>query len=135
VDIAKASGIDVFTSDLKEYGASGLITYQDEKTKSGAKIYIEQSDPESRKLFTLAHEFGHHVLHQGTKWRLDSMDYSRADVNPQEETEANYFAACLLVPKNDLIAKKHEFNNDLVKIADSFQVSPAVINIRLDWLN
>lgn len=55
----------------------------------------------SREIFTLAHEIGHVVLHFGQTASFventQTISGKNADINEQE---ANYFAACLLMPKD-----------------------------------
>ena len=61
-------------------------------------IVINDNYPATRNLFTVAHEIGHYVLHEGTQNRFDqSHQYT-----PEElirEKEANNFAGELLMPK------------------------------------
>ncbi len=75
----------------------GAVQYRDEDYI----IFSNSSVILSREIFTVAHEIGHIVLeHVGPDTReiqdrhLDSID--------EAETEANYFAACLLMPKDKL---------------------------------
>lgn len=57
----------------------------------------------SREIFTLAHEIGHIVLHftTDTSFIDNSQTVSGLNVNEQEQ-EANYFAACLLMPEDEI---------------------------------
>ena len=56
--------------------------------------------PGVRKVFTLAHELGHHFLHNNNGRQFVDTKNTMSEVrsNPKEETEANSFAAELLVP-------------------------------------
>jgi Zn-dependent peptidase ImmA (M78 family) len=57
----------------------------------------------SREIFTLAHEIGHVILHLDDK---NSFIDDSASINgrstDEKEQEANYFAACLLMPSDDV---------------------------------
>jgi Zn-dependent peptidase ImmA (M78 family) len=109
-------------------GVSGVIKYSDPPT-----IYIKKSLNMERQRFTLAHEIGHYVLHkkEGVDFRVDNLDYSEEDTI--QETEANYFAGVLLLPRNILLKAKE---NGLSKgaIAKIFGVSETVVDVRLRWV-
>lgn len=57
----------------------------------------------SREIFTLAHEIGHVILHIGTGLPFidNNMTISGSSTNEKEQ-EANYFAACLLMPDDEV---------------------------------
>lgn len=57
----------------------------------------------SREIFTLAHEIGHVILHMksGDSFIDDSITISGKSTDEKEQ-EANYFAACLLMPSDDV---------------------------------
>ena len=66
-------------------------------------IYTNSSSRLSREIFTLAHEIGHLILHMGigNSFMDDSLTIS-GRVEDENEKEANYFAACLLMPAEDV---------------------------------
>ena len=70
----------------------------------------------AREIFTVAHELGHHHLHfrQGGEVIVDSVDYEGDEGVDSDfrEIEANYFAACFLMPKYVL---KKFIEEDLMK--------------------
>lgn len=110
---------------------SGAIAY----TESGKTIiYINKVLSPTRKTFTLAHEFGHFILHNGqNKFRLDFVDrYNNKDSH--DEAEANYFAASLLMPKERFLRACEVFSwrDDL--IARFFGVSVIAVRVRRKWL-
>ena len=82
----------------------------------------------------VAHEFGHFILHNGCgKFRLDFFNmYS--DEDAQDETEANYFAASLLMPEARFM-KLCKAGLDERLIAKYFGVSVAAVRVRLAWIN
>lgn len=98
----------------------------------------------SREIFSVAHEIGHQRLHlseQGQTLIKDD-DFSERD---ELETEANYFAACLLMPM-DKVKKfiRHEMNDkdakgwggfDIAKIQTAFSVSYDMALVRLKALS
>lgn len=135
LELANKAGIKVIETDLHAIrpSLSGAILYDDAPSKKNPVIYIHNGMPVSRKTFTLAHELGHHFLHENDKLRLDDLDYSKDDKDTYEESEANYFAASLLVPK-DLLTKKINEGLDTSKLADYFQVSVPVIRNRIKWI-
>lgn len=133
--MAQKLGIKVYESDLTDItgSLSGFITYDDPATKSHPRIYIEKSMSPERKKFTLAHELGHHFLHEGVKLRLDNLDYSLENKDTTEESEANYFAASLLIPK-ELLLKLLDQKKSVEEIADYFQVSLSAARNRVKWM-
>lgn len=134
-EMAQSLGIKVFEDDLTSVSGSlsGFITYDTPDKKTNPRIFIEETMTAEKKRFTLAHELGHHFLHEGLKLRLDNYDYSAADKDTMEETEANYFAASLLIPK-DLLLTKFEETNDLAKLAQYFGVSLSAMRTRVKWI-
>lgn len=88
----------------------------------------------SREIFTLAHEIGHVMLHMGTGDSFMDNSLTISEINVDEkEREANYFAACLLMPADDvgrfldLEIVNFEKNGlsamDIARIMSEFQVS------------
>ncbi len=142
LEIVTSLGVDVFLVDFDQKfpqikkNLSGMIEYP--KRTEKAKIFLNSKDTPERRSFTLAHELGHFLLHkpdvQG-RFRLDYQIYID-DQQSKEETEANYFAASLLVLKERLLAIMKEINifNNMSQVADYFGVSELVIRNRLEWL-
>jgi Zn-dependent peptidase ImmA (M78 family) len=137
-------------SDLKVYflelpeRVSGAISF--DKEDSTYKIIINSSKPKTRQHFTVAHELGHYFLHgkviqseeividgdgtlEGNKvlFRLDDAESNRI------ETEANNFAASLIMPK-DLVVKAWKSLGDVEECAKIFNVSISAMSIRLERL-
>ncbi|HEX5797396.1 MAG TPA: ImmA/IrrE family metallo-endopeptidase [Candidatus Saccharimonadales bacterium] len=135
LDLAKLEDIKVYETDLSVLGPniSGVIEYDDDDKKINPKIFINKNISSNRKVFTLAHELAHHFLHKGRKLRIDTLDYSKNDQDTKEETEANYFAASLLVPAN-LLQKKINEGYSIEKLSEYFSVSVPVIKNRIKWL-
>lgn len=134
LEIAEASKVKVYVTDLTEIGDNvcGAIMYDDPQTKKGASIFINKKMPGRRQRFTLAHELGHFFLHNGSvKLRIDDLDYSKDNHN--EETEANYFAASLLMPK-DILERKIDEGLNIEQLSEYFDVSEVAVRNRIKWI-
>ena len=98
----------------------------------------------SREIFSIAHEIGHQKLHLSEQGRtmIKDDDFNDRD---ESEVEANYFAACLLMPVDkvekfvrlELKDKSMEMLDglDIAKIQTAFNVSYDMALIRLKALN
>jgi len=95
-------GVSVRYSDLKDI--SGLVV----RKGGNALIGVNRMHSTVRRRFTLAHEFAHVLLHEGAELRFDKhfRVNLRSDLSSTgtdiEEIEANFFAACLLMPRRFL---------------------------------
>lgn len=66
-------------------------------------IFTNSSSRLSREIFTLAHEIGHVVLHMSCENSfIDDNSTISGKSTDEKEQEANYFAACLLMPADDV---------------------------------
>jgi Zn-dependent peptidase ImmA (M78 family) len=129
-----------FTDDM-----SGLLLVEN---KRGA-IGYNSSHASVRQRFTIAHEIGHYVLHVRTSQSRLFLDryvvYRRDDKsstgNDREETEANAFAAALLMPsqllRREIAITNFDLDDDraLVDLSRLFKVSATAMSIRLSKLN
>ena len=120
---------------------SGLIWYNDDEEK--LVILVEKNKPENRKYFTIAHELGHYFLHkkilkkekrlvvdgEAILYRLDN------GLSNIQESEANYFAASLLMPKSRVKKAWEFFDGDIERCAELFYVSLTAMSVRVDILN
>lgn len=106
-------------------------------------IFSNSSQILSREIFSVAHEMGHQKLHlseQG-KTMIRDDDFNDRDEN---EIEANYFAACLLMPTekiNNFLRLELNDKNvntwnglDIARIQTAFNVSYDMTLIRLKAL-
>lgn len=127
-------GIEVLEVDFAEDSRYilGAVSYP--SGQMVPRIFINKDLSPARKTFTLAHEFGHYIMHKGRKkFRLDFVDFDGSR-EAQEETEANYFAATLLMPKERFKKIYNLFNNEEL-VAEYFGVSLAAVRNRRAWLD
>jgi Zn-dependent peptidase ImmA (M78 family) len=113
-----------------------LVTFKKEEIlgaydKTEKAIYVAENETYTRKAFTIAHELGHFFLHQ----QRDADFFYRAEAlqmeqDAIEETEANAFAAALLMPKN-LVKRYWEQFKSTTIIAYMFKVSHIAAHYRL----
>lgn len=118
---------------------SGLLL----RTPQATTIAVEKSQAPTRQRFTIAHELGHLLLHDGEEVRIDrnfrlnfrSPESSTAE--DIEEIEANAFAASILMPASMLEAEVKQLifdfdDEDQIKsLADRYKVSAQAMTIRL----
>ncbi len=104
-NLIKELGINLNRSFLAA-DISGMVECNDKKEYS---ITVNAADSPFRQRFTMAHELGHYILHRdilgdgitdNRMYRSDAGSiYNNQLVNSSHETEANKFAASLLMPK------------------------------------
>lgn len=129
--IARAMGLEIYSMKLAS-GVSGVLT-RSKDTQSGFLIYVNQDEPSYRQRFTAAHEIGHYVLHRNFIGQSleDNYMLRAAGMSSAQETQANQFAADLLMPY-DLINRAISMGyNTVEKLAEQFQVSKVAMSIRL----
>ncbi|KNY27693.1 ImmA/IrrE family metallo-endopeptidase [Pseudobacteroides cellulosolvens] len=88
-------------------------------------IFVNSNLYEPRKNFTIAHELGHHFLVHPLQDGaiICNKDTIFGDNKPEPEKEADYFAACFLMPKNMLHQKKTEFEKNYSQQLNLFKGS------------
>lgn len=120
------------------------IVGQIEKDGGLFRISIQGSDHENRKRFTAAHELGHYLFHRDIlddgvdddkMYRSKNVGrfYNRS-IKQYHETEANNFAAKILMPAHLVGSWHNRRNGDLKQLARDFKVSPKSMRIRLQSL-
>lgn len=100
--------------------------------RAASTIYVNSDDPYPRQVFTVAHELGHYFLHRSkTQEIFYRTELTKLDgENPPEESQANWFAASLLMPKA-IVIKYWGLTHDVEKLANIFGVSPSAVYFRL----
>lgn len=124
--LAEQLGIQVQSKAL-DSEVSGTLYRHDHK----ALIVVNSSESPVRKRFTVAHEIGHYMMHKDQDIHIDSnQTYFRRTDSPADlrESEANQFAAALLMPKSMLEAER-ELNVE--KLAKKYKVSAQAMTYRL----
>jgi Zn-dependent peptidase ImmA (M78 family) len=98
-------------------------------------IAIQANQSAGAKTFALAHEFGHYVLNHNEKdnYFIDTRPFDGSRPM-QDEGEANFFAATLLMPKDEFLRLDQPFVTD-AQLAERFGVSPAAARVRREWLS
>lgn len=118
---------DYFDDDI-----SGKIEY--DKNTGIYQIMINKYHSLARRRFTLAHEFAHFVLHKEflkkNKTIEDRILFRKGDDFNQIETQANQFAADLLMPKDIFIDELKKGNTRIESLANFFHVSYSAIKYR-----
>jgi Zn-dependent peptidase ImmA (M78 family) len=135
--IVMARGITLQATNLGE--VSGLVVRQGKEIVIG----VNKKEALTRQRFTIAHELGHALLHHGEEVRFDK-DF-RINLRSEasglgvhiEEIEANFFAACLLMPRRFLEADPAaalvdvEDARAVAVLAKRYGVSAHAMSIRL----
>ncbi len=108
-------------------------------------IFINTSSRLSREIFTLAHEIGHIILHlNGRQSFIDNHATIAGQSEDEMERESNYFAACLLMPSDEVdrfidlelpdFEKSGLSGMDIARMMSEFNVSYDVALNRLESL-
>lgn len=124
VDVLERNGIIVYYFKDAPEKFDGITLFTD---KVQPIIFVNDSIPNDRKRFTIAHELGHLVLHVRTVQDLDR----------HEEIEANQFASEFLMPEIEIKNTLHYLNlSNVVSLKEYWKVSKsAVIRRALDLGN
>lgn len=102
---------------------------------SSFTVEYTKTVPETRLLFSIAHELGHLFLHfLGDDGNGKLKTKESVNIGEVEEYEANEFAAYLLMPDKQFIAKCKQFSeNGMIsvnKLAEYFHVSNRTATVR-----
>lgn len=124
-------------AELKE-GLSGEIRKTGEEEY---RISVQGSEHYYRKRFTMAHELGHFLLHKDKigdgvndtpAYRsCENAELFNENIKLEHETEANSFAAALLMPKEAVEYYFLEEKKSLKEMSVIFQMSEQALRIRI----
>jgi Zn-dependent peptidase ImmA (M78 family) len=134
-EIARRLGVQVLKRPA-EADLSGMLV-----VKNGVGLIVaNENHPAVRQRFTVAHELGHFLMH----WKPGQEAFFRDERSSQGtsplETQANAFAAALLMPEVELRKLVGErrispLDNELIDgLAQTFDVSAHAMSIRLQTL-
>lgn len=146
IRICNDLGIKVFETYIEE-NISGLVVVDEkkwEKYDSDKFILVNLSESPARRRFTIAHELAHYVLHRDGQKLYAHRDMKAGSENKAKiESEANYFAANILMPESEVKRCVEEWKMEVgkiptfiltKKIADTFVVSESAAGVRLRQL-
>lgn len=126
-DILEVHGIFVFKDAFKDEACSGFCLYDD----VFPVIYINNSLPKTRQMFTLFHELAHLLFKTGgIDLRHDDFVQRMTGHNKNIEVFCNKFAGEFLVPTKDIKPQLHGRTIDdtfLRSLANKYNVSREVI--------
>lgn len=123
--IAKKLGIQVYVGSLPA-DISGMYRM----SENGQEIFVERSDHDNRRRFTVGHEIGH-AIRNPQKWHMDrKRDGVAAEGTDGEEIYANRFSAALLMPRF-AVQKLVSLGWDVTSMSNFFGVSNLTMENRL----
>ena len=108
-------------------GLSGMTQWH----KSRWLVTVNRDDSQTRRRFTLAHEFKHILDNPYINVLYPKSEQSAED---RAERMCDYFAACLLMPRTWVKRLWSQGVQDAAVLAATFNVSPAAMNRRLQDL-
>lgn len=132
--ISEAEGYEVVYATFNGSIADEVAGFSEPQN---GRIVVNRALNSNRKVYTIAHELGHHVLHRDYldnegRYQVFPRMNSYSGVKPPEEQEADAFAAELLVPL-DMLRKYVDFASPS-ELSAMFMVSREVILNRMKWL-
>lgn len=133
IPIAGELGLKVYNANDLSNDISGMIL-RDEKRggTSGYAIYVNGRHADVRRRFTIAHEIAHFVLHRSLIGDgVEDDGLYRSKLSSAIETEANRYAADILMPWDLLNRVMASGKNDVASLAEAFGVSKSSMSIRL----
>lgn len=137
IAIAKCFGINVTYDNLPGDASGALVKTKD---MDYPMILVDQSEPEVRKRFTIAHEIGHYIyntfiLKLTNYEKIDYRNSKSSGGTDQEEIFANKFAAALLMPESYLKTLDLSTIWKKIEYASQLRVSTEALNYRLNSLS
>ena len=142
--IARRLGLKLQLQPFEEEGEMSGILVRDGKD---VILGVNASHHLNRRRFTIAHEIGHFLLHEGDRVFVDRSNYKvslrdalSSSGSNVEEIEANMFASLLLIPErflmDDLEGKEIDIADDRADhevraLARKYKVSPQAMAFRL----
>ncbi len=137
--LARREGIKVNNAKFADDNIAGMIV----KRGDDVSMLVNDDDPPYRKRFTIAHELGHHFLHligdgeyvdkEANLFRQQPDGDRKMTPERRREIQANWFAASLLMPEDDVRRYWRE-RGSIEELAKIFNVSTEAMGYRVDAL-
>lgn len=148
--IAKFLNIEIRKHPYKGHGLSGILIRDGNRVIVG----VNSKHHEHRQRFSMTHEIGHFLLHEGTQafvdreYKVNFRDNNSSLGTNLQEIEANAFASLLLIPEEFLLKDLAKYEIDILipkgmekieklarTLANKYNVSPASMMLRLSSLS
>jgi len=133
-ELAEKLNIQIKKASSEDF--SGLLL----RKEGVSLIGINSKEPITRQRFSIAHELGHYCVHHNKDVFVDYLEYrnnKKESGSKIKETEANMFAAALLMPRKWLERDfenivKNTFEKEHLKLlAEKYGVSEDAMNFRI----
>jgi Zn-dependent peptidase ImmA (M78 family) len=136
--IARSQGMSIVRKPMDDDIAGFLL-----RSDGHFFIGVNQKQAKTRQRFTIGHELGHALLHEGEElhvdrgFRINFRDVNSSLASDIQEIESNTFAAWLLMPAQFLVlqinAEHLDIDNgvEVEKLANRYQVSAQAMTHRL----
>jgi Zn-dependent peptidase ImmA (M78 family) len=133
--IAEVLGLHIYESNLGQGVSGALVRDPSYHTRSEFIIFVNSDEAYVRQRFTAAHEIGHFVLHRDKiGQRVEDNYLLRSDgLSNATESQANKFAADLLMPYPLIDSLVREGVTGIDALAIRLQVSQIALAIRLGY--
>lgn len=132
-EIIRKKGVKLYTADFLQHKTtfSGFCDFKNDS------IYLNQGDNRERKFLTVAHEFGHWILHkedfkkEPEKYAFlpKEREIAGDDVVDEMEREADYFAMNLIMPSR--LIEQFVLFYSVAELARLFNVPRSLMEKRL----
>ena len=139
--LIEALGIKLVRKAKLDPEIGGQITYEDGKYE----IAVNGGDNYFRRRFTMAHELGHYIYHRdligagvddNRAYRsTNAGNFFNKNITAEHETEANKFAASLLMPAKLVTSEHKKHAGNLAALSKEFLVSTEAMRYRLQSLD
>lgn len=145
LDAARRAGINTTPLDVKgvakTFGIKVKILPLDNEVSGYIQndggtwgIYVNALHHPRRQRFTIAHELGHYFLHRDKKQKFVDKKLFRNGETNIFETQANKFAAEILMPEEEFRNYVVNHSNKVDFIAEHFGVSALAVRVRASEL-
>ena len=151
VDVEKIAQLLNIEIRKRPYDGNGGLSGVLIRDKSSVILGVNSKHHEHRQRFSIAHELGHFLLHEGEQvfvdreYKINYRDGKSSLGIHIKEVEANRFASLLLIPEEFLVKDLAKYEVDLFDskelqklaktLAAKYNVSPTSMMLRLSSLN